>query len=146
MQIREQLRPYIMEQYAEAAASGTPIMRPLFVDFHRDPAAQTIDTQMMFGPDFLIAPQLEENATNRTVYLPPLPSEHTWRNFFSGVRTQPRAGGQWIVEQTPTHGEGLSTFPVYQRVAVKTADPDVIIDTTNKGLVQSGAPNGFLHA
>jgi alpha-D-xyloside xylohydrolase len=114
MRIREQLRPYIMEQYAEAAASGTPIMRPLFVDFHDDSASQTIDTQMMLGPDFLVAPQLEENATNRTVYLPPLPGEQTWRNFFTGVRTQPRGGGQWVVEQTPTHGEGLGTFPVYQ--------------------------------
>jgi len=36
MQIREQLRPYIMAQYAAAAASGTPIMRPLFVDFYND--------------------------------------------------------------------------------------------------------------
>ena len=127
MRIREQLRPYIMEQYAEAAASGTPIMRPLFVDFYHDPASQAIDTQMMFGPDFLVAPQLEENATNRTVYLPPLPSNQTWRNFFSGVRTQPRAGGQWIVEQTPTHGEGLGTFPVYQRVAVKSDDGAVAV-------------------
>ena len=84
-----------------------------------------VDDQMMFGPDYLVAPQLEENATNRSVYLPPLPVGQTWRNIFSGERTQPprragaASGGQRIVEQTPTHGEGLGTFPVYQRVAVQ---------------------------
>eukprot|EP01051_Picozoa_sp_SAG22_P000312 SAG22_NODE_7_length_40155_cov_25.241356_25_plen_204_part_00 len=30
MMIREQLRPYVMEQYATASATGAPIMRPLF--------------------------------------------------------------------------------------------------------------------
>jgi alpha-glucosidase (family GH31 glycosyl hydrolase) len=125
MQIREQLRPYIMAQYAAAAASGTPIMRPLFVDFFNDTGSQLVVDQMMFGPDYLVAPQLEENATNRSVYLPPLPVGQTWRNIFSGERTQPprragaASGGQRIVEQTPTHGEGLGTFPVYQRVAVQ---------------------------
>jgi alpha-glucosidase (family GH31 glycosyl hydrolase) len=40
MRIREQLRPYVMEQYEAASADGTPIMRPLFFDFHSDAASQ----------------------------------------------------------------------------------------------------------
>ena len=55
MQIREQLRPYVMEQYEAAAADGTPIMRPLFFDFHNDTASQTVNDQQMFGPDYLVA-------------------------------------------------------------------------------------------
>jgi alpha-glucosidase (family GH31 glycosyl hydrolase) len=43
MRLREQLRPYIMMQYEEAARSGTPIMRPLFVDFWPQQAVQAID-------------------------------------------------------------------------------------------------------
>ena len=58
MHIREQLRPYIMRQYAAASATGTPIMRPLFFDFWSDPAASAIEDEMMFGPDYLVAPQL----------------------------------------------------------------------------------------
>jgi alpha-D-xyloside xylohydrolase len=48
MRMREQLRPYVMEQYRAAAASGTPIMRPLFFDFHTDATSQGIDDQQMF--------------------------------------------------------------------------------------------------
>ena len=40
MRMREQLRPYVMEQYAAAAGAGTPVMRPLFFDFYDDPASQ----------------------------------------------------------------------------------------------------------
>jgi alpha-D-xyloside xylohydrolase len=54
MRLREQLRPYVMAQYKAAAADGTPIMRPLFYDFHNDPASQTVDDQLMFGPDYLV--------------------------------------------------------------------------------------------
>lgn len=56
MRIREQLRPYIMEQYQKAAETGAPIMRPLFYDFDGDAAAAAVDDQLMFGPDYLVAP------------------------------------------------------------------------------------------
>ena len=120
MRLREELRPYIMEQYKETTATGVPIMRPLFVDFPDDAASQLVEDTFMFGPDYLVAPQLYENATNRTVYLPPLVNGSTWRNIFSDVRTGGPAG-QHIVELTPTTGPGFGTFPVYQRV--KTAAP-----------------------
>ena len=127
LRLREQLRPYIMAQYEEVAATGTPIMRPLFVDFYNDTASQTIDDQLMFGPDYLVAPQLYENATNRTVYLPPLPRGYAWRNIFTGVPTAPSAIGTRIVELTPTHGEGLGRFPVYQKVATNTGGQDYLV-------------------
>lgn len=95
MRLREQLRPYVMEQYEAAAAHGTPIMRPLFFDFHTDSGSQGIDDQLvrrcyaivrlsassscpcvfvqMFGPDYLVAPVLEKGVQSRNVYLPPLP-------------------------------------------------------------------------
>ena len=48
MQMREKIRPYVMEQYRAAAADGTPVMRPLFYDFHNDTKAQTVDDQQMY--------------------------------------------------------------------------------------------------
>jgi hypothetical protein len=45
------------------------VMRPLFFDFWKDPGSETVDDEMMFGPDYLVAPQLIENATSRSVYL-----------------------------------------------------------------------------
>jgi alpha-D-xyloside xylohydrolase len=64
------MRPYIMERYAEASANGTPVMHPLFFDFWTDEGAQPVDDQLMFGPDYMLAPQLLQNSTSRVVYLP----------------------------------------------------------------------------
>ena len=54
MRLREQLRPYVMEQYEAAAAHGTPIMRPLFFDFHTDSGSQGIDDQLVRRPSIVL--------------------------------------------------------------------------------------------
>lgn len=110
MRIREQLRPYVMEQYRSASEHGTPIIRPLWFDFHADPGSQGIDEEQMFGPDYLVAPVLRKGASSRTVYLPPLPNGTVWKNVFTGVETDTSARGKTIVEPTP-----LDTFPLYRR-------------------------------
>ena len=38
----------------QAARAGTPIMRPLFFDFHDDPGSTEVDDQMMFGYYYLL--------------------------------------------------------------------------------------------
>lgn len=117
MHIREQLRPYVMEQWQAAADFGTPVMRPLFFDFWKDAGSQFVDDEMMFGPDYLVAPQLMENATSRSVYLPPLPSTYVWQNFFTNAEHNTSHGGVNITEETP-----LDTFPLYYRLQ-KTVYP-----------------------
>ena len=109
--LREQLRPYIMEQYHTASKTGQPIMRPIFYDFFNDNASQMIDDQMMFGPDYMLAPVLKKGTTSRSVYLPPLPTGTTWSNVFTGVATETSDGGRTIDEATP-----LDTFPLYRRI------------------------------
>lgn len=111
MRMREQMRPYVMEQYQAAAEYGTPIMRPLFFDFYNDTASQTVDDQQMFGPDYLVALVLQKGVSSRSVYLPPLPHGTVWRNVFTGIETDTSAGGKHITEATP-----LDTFPLYERV------------------------------
>eukprot|EP00037_Helgoeca_nana_P024508 m.260952 g.260952 ORF g.260952 m.260952 type:complete len:715 (-) comp26656_c0_seq3:208-2352(-) len=110
MRIREQLRPYVMEQYRAASVNGTPIMRPLFYDFHTDAGSQGIDDQQMFGPDYLVAPVMVKGATSRSIYLPPLPKGTVWLNYFTGIATATFGGGKNITEATP-----LDTFPLYKR-------------------------------
>lgn len=68
--LRERLRPYIRECMDEASLSGMPVMRPLFFDFYKDKTAWEIEDEYMFGPDILVAPVMEENASERKVYLP----------------------------------------------------------------------------
>eukprot|EP01043_Picozoa_sp_COSAG02_P015409 COSAG02_NODE_657_length_18797_cov_34.071238_13_plen_342_part_00 len=136
MRIREQLRPYIMEQYQVASQTGTPVMRPLFYDFWDDPMAATVDDQLMFGPgesatpflcamhsanlvmfmmfdvrsDYLVAPVLVENATERFVYLPKLPIPYVWQDYFDGTIINTTAKSANISVLTP-----LDTFPLYRR-------------------------------
>ena len=115
MRLREQLRPYIQGLYEAAAAEGTPIMRPLWFDFHTDAGSQLVDDQLMFGPDFLVAPVLEQGVQSRSVYLPPLPQGTAWENYFTKVMTNTSAGGKRITEATPNTGAGFGTFPLYRR-------------------------------
>jgi hypothetical protein len=117
------MRPYIMTLYEEASSTGAPIMRPLFYDFWMDDGAQEVDDELMFGPDYLVAPQLTENGTSRVVYLPKLPAAHAWHNVFTGVETDTSAGGRNITEQTPLSGDGFGTFPLYHRRPQYTYPP-----------------------
>jgi len=104
LQLREVMRPYIMTQMELAAASGVPVMRPIWWDFPNDPIAATIEDQYMFGPDFLVCPVVIQDATNRSVYLP---AGASWSNFFTN---QFYEGNQTIIENTP-----IQTFPLYIR-------------------------------
>jgi alpha-D-xyloside xylohydrolase len=110
MRIREQMRPYIMTQYQLTSTIGAPIMRPLFYDFYSDMASQNVTDQLMFGPDYLVAPVLQKGVTARKVYLPPLPKGTVWKNVFTNVETDTSRGGTTISEDTP-----LDTFPLYKR-------------------------------
>ncbi len=86
--IRERLKPYIRRLMDEAHEKGTPIMRPLFHDFPDDEGSWEEETAYMFGPDLLVAPILEANATSRQVWLP--------------------AGARWTCAWTGTVYEGGS--------------------------------------
>ncbi len=102
LRLRERLRPYIHQQMQVAAQTGTPPMRPLFVDFPGDPAAWQTEDQFLFGPDLLIAPVLAPGATERQVYLP---AGRAWTEAASGAR---HAGGV-----TVTAALTLDRIPVF---------------------------------
>ena len=92
MRVREQLRPYIMEQYRVASQTGTPVMRPLFYDYWDDPVAATIDDQLMFGPGELQHPLSATNALTQTG-LPTTPSQLNFHGVGAfRLSRGPRAG------------------------------------------------------
>jgi alpha-D-xyloside xylohydrolase len=49
--LREQLRPYILEQMRKAHDTGAPLMRPLFFDFPEDESCYVPEDQCMFEPE-----------------------------------------------------------------------------------------------
>jgi sulfoquinovosidase len=74
------LAPYVRALCDEAAASGLPLQRPLFLHFQDDPALHAVQDQYLYGPDLLVAPVIEEGATAREVRLP---GAQAWRHCWS---------------------------------------------------------------
>ena len=70
LELRERLRPYVMDQMAAASAVGLPDARALpRVPRSRSQRGRCSD-QYMFGPDVLVAPVTALGARERDVYLP----------------------------------------------------------------------------
>jgi alpha-D-xyloside xylohydrolase len=100
--LRYQLIPYIYSQAKFTHDTGAPFMRPLWMDFGKDPNVADIGTEYMFGPAFLVAPVTEQGQTVKDVYLP---AGSDWYDFWTGEK---QAGGRWIKAQAP-----IDRIPVY---------------------------------
>ncbi|HIY57044.1 MAG TPA: glycoside hydrolase family 31 protein [Candidatus Tetragenococcus pullicola] len=100
--IRESLRDYTRELMREASEKGTPVMRTMFYDFPEDVITWDLDTQYMYGSDILVAPIVEEKATERWIYLP---EGVTWVDARDGNSYE---GGQWIKAQAT-----IDTLPIF---------------------------------
>ncbi|POR55235.1 glycoside hydrolase family 31 protein [Bosea psychrotolerans] len=92
--LRYRLMPYLYTQMWRASRDNEPAVRPLFYDFPDDPAVRGIDDAFMLGPDILVAPVLEEGATQREVNLPSHASG--WYDWHTGQHY--RGGGVVSVE------------------------------------------------
>jgi len=103
LNLRYQLLPYLYCLFAEARATGTPIMRPLLWHYQNDPIAVACGDQFLLGRDLLVAPVLRQGAVARSVYLP----NDVWINFWTGER---QGGGCQVVADAP-----LGTLPLYVR-------------------------------
>lgn len=106
--LRERIRPYIADQMKAAHEKGTPVMRPIFYDFPSDNKCWNIDDQYMFGPELLVAPVIEDETYERTVYLP---HGSEWTNAWTGEK---HAGGQFIVVRAK-----LDTIPLFLKDGAK---------------------------
>ncbi len=89
IETREKLRPYIMKYMRIASETGSPMMRPLFYDYHLDEVCYTIEDQYMFGEEILFAPIMEKGQVERKVYLP----EGIWTLILDKKNYQ---GRQWV--------------------------------------------------
>ncbi|WP_167202991.1 alpha-xylosidase [Actinomyces respiraculi] len=102
IRLRLSLMPYLYAAAEEAHATGTPMMRSMFLEFPEDRGSWDVDTQYMLGPDLLVAPVMDPDG-EVDVYLPP----GTWTSYWTGRSAQ---GPCWVRE---THG--ADTLPLYVR-------------------------------
>ena len=95
------LTPYILQEALLGHKDGTPLMRPLFLEFPGDLNTYSVDTAYMFGGDLLVAPVFSEEG-EVTFYVPRDEREENggkWVSWFDHKKTY--EGGKWYTE---THG------------------------------------------
>ncbi|WBX84519.1 alpha-glucosidase [Sphingosinicella microcystinivorans] len=105
------LAPYLRMLSREAAETGLPVQRPLFLHFEDDARTYGIQTAYLYGPDLLVAPVIEADRSDWTAYLP---AGAEWVHVWSGKR---HAGGQDVTVPAP-FGEP----PVFYRADSAHAD------------------------
>lgn len=110
VELRERLRPYVMEYMKEAKETGVSILRPLFMEYPDDKETYGIEDEYLFGRDILFAPIFKQGATERKVYLP----EGTWINVNDRTENE---GGQWV-----TACADIDKFIAYVRKGAKVLE------------------------
>jgi alpha-D-xyloside xylohydrolase len=80
--LRMNLLPYIYDQAQKSSKTGIPLMRAMFMEYPNDPRCHLMYDQYMFGDHLLVAPIIEEGATERMVYFP----EGVWFDLWSGKK------------------------------------------------------------
>lgn len=103
--LRHRLIPYLYTQMWRASKDYIPAVRPLFWDFAGDAGAADIEDAFMLGPDLLVAPVLEEGATERRVYLPA--HDGGWYDWHDNRHY---AGGEFVIVAAP-----LGRMPLFVR-------------------------------
>lgn len=83
MQLREELKTYILDQVKLAHERGIPIMRPTVYDFQDDKNTYNQSFEYMFGDKYLIAPVYKSMSDScaRDIYLPG--KDFQWKHYFS---------------------------------------------------------------
>ena len=104
--LRERLRPYIDGLMEEAAETGIPPMRSLFIEFPEDPSSWDVEDQFLLGPDVLVRPITQPGATCARVHLP---SGCQWRDAYTD---EVYDGGQTVEIEAP-----LERIPVLIRAS-----------------------------
>ena len=94
---------------------GTPVMRPLFLDFESDSGAYADECQYeyLYGEDLLVAPVVVEGAEEREVYLP---GPQSWVYLWDGAETVLRGPTTTTVEAP------LGQTPVFYRLGSTWTD------------------------
>lgn len=96
------LMPYLYRMAMEAHEKGTPMMRPMMMEFPEDPACEYLDRQYMLGDRLLVAPVFEESG-EVSYYLP----RGEWFHLLTGEKLQ---GGCWRKEK-----HGFLSLPLLVR-------------------------------
>jgi alpha-glucosidase len=82
IEARYRLLPYLYTLAEEAARTGVPLMRPLFLEFPEYDLHDVEGRLFLLGPDLLVQPKLDETVDGLDVFVPP----GTWYDYWTGER------------------------------------------------------------
>jgi len=126
LNLRYRLLPYLYSVAWQVTSDGTTFMRPLVMDYPKDPKVIGIGDQYLFGPAMMVTPVTTPETTSRQVYLPAAGAP--WFNFWTG-QTSP--AGQQVDADAPVEtlplfvkpGSIIPMGPFLQYSSEKPADP-----------------------
>lgn len=100
--LKMSLMPYLAGAARQVQDRGTPMLRPMALEFPDDPATGHVDTQYMLGDSLLVAPVFTADGTVR-FYVP----EGTWTQLLDG---QTVTGPRWVAQE-----HGFDSLPLLAR-------------------------------
>ena len=103
LELRYRMLPYLYSAVRECTLTGMPVIRAMWLHYPGDPLAVARGDQYLWGRDVLVAPVVEQGASERTLYLP----AGVWYDFWTGERHE---GGRDLVRKVD-----LETMPLYVR-------------------------------
>jgi alpha-glucosidase len=103
LKLRYQLLPFLYTTLEEAHRTGTPLFRPLMLNYQDDENTYNLDDEFMIGEDLLVAPIVKPDVAGRLVYLP----KGVWYDYWTNKKY---SGGMTIRAEAP-----LETVPMFVR-------------------------------
>lgn len=122
IELRYVLLPYLYSEFAHAAKTGLPVLRPVLFDFPDHPKVHRCEHEFMFGRQVFVAPVVQEGATSRKFSLP----AGEWYDFDTA---DARAGGQEV--EIPVT---IETIPMFARAGAIIPTREVRQHTGEKAL------------
>ena len=96
--VRMKLQPYLHDLVREAAETGSPVVRPLFLEYPDQDEAWADWQTYLLGSDLLVSIIWEEGKTTRDVWLP---AGETWSDAWDNGKEY--EGGQYISVESPAY-------------------------------------------
>lgn len=145
IRLRYALLPYLYTLFHDCAASGLPIMRPLWMHFAQDERSFTEEDQFLLGHDLLIKPIVNGGIESTSVFLPAQDGT-VWYHLFDNYK---RLAGGLVhdnvpapIESTPVFQRGGSIIARKNRVrrsaALMQNDPYTLVVALDSNLEASG--------
>ncbi|ASA25459.1 glycoside hydrolase family 31 protein [Paenibacillus donghaensis] len=108
--LRYRWMPHLYNLFHEAEDCGLPVIRPLILEYPRDPHLTNLCDQFLLGENVLVAPVYRPDTDHRSIYLP----EGCWIDYWDGAVQE---GGRHILDAAPLH-----IMPMYVKAGTFVAE------------------------